>query len=254
MKLASFFLLALIATCSSGCGRKSSGAGELAYEKPNQSRAVQRSLREAGKAKVGDHQKALGSLGKTLVTADIYSSADTASRVYYKMKSDEFLVLRDTADEKFWRVLLQNGKDGYVLRSQVSRLPYMIHANSIANRSKSISASAFIGVPFRAGGTDLRAGIGNGEFVQQLELQKGISLPADPAVQVNFGTRVNRLEDLTSGDRLYFWSHRKNKVGLAGIYLGNGYMIIANPAHGKVESQYVGDKTWLKLLVAARRD
>jgi len=67
------------------------------------------------------------------------------------------------------------------------------------------------------------------------------------------GTPVTRLEDLQPGDRLYFWDAKRGMIGHTGIYLGGGYFVHSSRGHGGVNTDYLGQKKWLNILVAARR-
>lgn len=64
---------------------------------------------------------------------------------------------------------------------------------------------------------------------------------------------ITRYEDLQPGDRLYFWSTSRNKVGHTGIYLGNGYFSHSSTTNGGVATDNLGNPHWQKMLVAARR-
>ena len=77
--------------------------------------------------------------------------------------------------------------------------------------------------------------------------------PGPAAGQALVGKKTPRLEDLQSGDRLYFWENKRNKIGHTGIYLGNGYFVHSSRGHNGVATDYLGQQKWLKILVAARR-
>lgn len=64
---------------------------------------------------------------------------------------------------------------------------------------------------------------------------------------------ITKLEDLQKGDRLYFWSKSRNKIGHTGVYLGNGYFVHSSSGKGKVTTDYLATPKWLNILVAARR-
>src|SRR5579862_9228202 len=75
----------------------------------------------AGKVKIGK-------LGQALNDAAIYQRASMRSHVYYHVKAYEYLVLRESSYEGFYRVVLANGALGYIPEADVARLPYDVTA------------------------------------------------------------------------------------------------------------------------------
>ena len=66
--------------------------------------------------------------------------------------------------------------------------------------------------------------------------------------------RLNWLVDgAKAGDRLYFWDSKRGIVGHTGIYLGKGYFEHSSRTHRGVDTDYLGDPKWMRILVAARR-
>lgn len=209
----------------------------------------------------------LGKLGQALVKTAIYSRPVARARVYYRAKPYDYLVIQSAKTPSYYKVLLQNGTYGYVLASQVAKLPYDVTAEkntdfstrglyALSSRSRAAVANYslnFKGTPYKWGGNDPRAGIDCSGFIKFLYGQIGVSLPRTAAEQVHVGQRVARLEDLKPGDRLYFWSYKRNKIGHTGIYLGNGYFCHSSSNHGGVDTDYLGTQKWLSILVAARR-
>lgn len=210
----------------------------------------------------GADVRVLGKLGQALESTPIYSNADKGARVYYRVKQYEYLVVQDFKFPQWRKVLLQNGRFGYVPSDMVAELPYEVtmdaNARGAALSSRSGSAVAsqstrYIGTPYKWGGNNLQSGIDCSGFVKQLFGQIGVSLPRTAAAQVNVGKPIAKLEDLQAGDRLYFWDAKRGKVGHTGIYLGNGYFTHASSGKGQVSTDYLGAQKWLKILVAARR-
>jgi cell wall-associated NlpC family hydrolase len=214
-----------------------------------------------------DNKVVLGKLGQALEETKIYSKPNNTSRVYYKVKPYQYLVIRE-GNNKYHKVLLQNGQYGYVAASVVARLPYDVTADSRApsrsapNGEAIGSASSraaianyslkFTGTPYVWGGNDPQNGIDCSAFVKYLYGQIGVRLPRTAAEQVRVGTPIKRLEDLQPGDRLYFWSAKRNKIGHTGIYLGNGWFQHSSTNNKGVKSDFLSKK-WLDTLVAARR-
>lgn len=215
-----------------------------------------------------------GKLGQAIKDTKILSKP--GGRAYYSVKPYEYLVLRTSDKPSYYKVLLQNGRDGYVSSDAVARLPYDVMAPAQASAASSTSrfgsrtsatsrlssntraavanySLQFRGTPYEWGGNDPNRGIDCSGFVKYLYGQIGINLPRTAAEQVNVGTPITHLEDLQPGDRLYFWSSKRNRVGHTGIYLGNGYFCHASSNHSAVATDYLGTKHWLSILVAARR-
>lgn len=211
----------------------------------------------------------LGKLGQAIKETKILSKP--GGRAYYTVKPFEYLVLKTSDKPNTFKVLLQNGKDGYVNADDVAKLPYDVTrpaqtapttttrrsgTTTLTSRSRESVAQYslnFTGTPYKWGGNDPNKGIDCSAFVKYLYGQIGVNLPRTAAEQVNVGQPITRLEDLQPGDRLYFWSSSRNKIGHTGIYLGNGYFCHATSSKGKVTTDYLGTDKWMKILVAARR-
>lgn len=211
----------------------------------------------------------LGKLGQTLKATNIHSSATTRSRIYYRVKPYEYLVL-NTSKSKYWyTVLLQNGTNGYVRTDVVASLPWDVTidapkeapketrgATDLASRGRAAVANYglnFQGAPYKWGGNDPVNGIDCSAFVKFLYGQIGVNLPRTAAQQAYVGQPIYRLEDLKSGDRLYFWDSKRGKIGHTGAYLGNGYFVHSSSGRKGVATDYLGATKWRSILVAARR-
>lgn len=207
----------------------------------------------------------LGKLGQAVQAATIYTQPNTRSRAYYKVKPYQYLVVQNGSRPGWLQVLMENGAFGYIKSDFVAKFTYVVtldvpkgNRDYLALSSRSRAAAAqyglnFQGTPYKWGGNDPTRGIDCSGFVKFLYGQIGISLPRTAAEQVKVGQPVTRLEDLQAGDRLYFWDHKRNKVGHTGIYLGNGYFVHSSSGHNGVATDYLGSSKWMKILVAARR-
>ena len=208
----------------------------------------------------------LGKLGQALEKTPIYAGTTTRSRVYYKVQPFEYLVVKQTRKAEWIAVLLQNGHYGYVPTTKVATLPYEVTSDdqakvptgnpSLPSRSRAAIANYslnFLGTPYKWGGTDMQNGVDCSAFMKGIFAMGGMKLPRTAAEQVRVGKPVYRLEQLQPGDRLYFWSSKRNKVGHTGVYLGRGYFTHASSGNGKIVTSYLGSGSWLKTLVAARR-
>ena len=214
---------------------------------------------------LGDTQKiVLGKLGQALEPTAIKASPNIKSRTYYKVEPFEYLVIQASKYEAWLKVLLENGTYGYVRSEDVAKLPYEVTADQpvqsrnavLSSRTGSYVADRglqFQGVRYKWGGVDPQTGIDCSAFVKMLYGEVGQNLPRTAAEQALVGQPVRRLEDLRPGDRLYFWSKSRNKIGHTGVYLGQGYFVHSSMGKGQVTTDFLGAKNWMKILVAARR-
>ena len=168
--------------------------------------------------------------------------------------------------------MLQTGAYGYIPANYVAKLPYDVTADqprmpsyerdglALSSRGNSGLTRAdaahwslnFKGTPYKWGGNDPTRGIDCSAFVKFLYGQIGLQLPRTAAEQALVGAPIRRLENLQPGDRLYFWSYKRNMIGHTGLYLGNGYFVHSSTNHHGVDTDYLTQK-WLGILVAARR-
>lgn len=211
-------------------------------------------------------KKVLGKLGQATEKTPIYASMSSKSRVYYRVKAYEYLVVTSAPRDNWMKVLLQNGQYGYVPADTIAKLPYEVTTDVKAPRnSRSLGGSAtsrgaaaerglqFKGTPYVWGGNDMYRGVDCSAFVKNLFGDVGLNLPRTAAEQALVGQPITRLEDLQKGDRLYFWENKRNKIGHTGIYLGNGLFVHSSRGKNGVDTDYLGAPKWLKILVAARR-
>ncbi len=215
----------------------------------------------------------LGKMGQATAALSIYASPTTRSRVFYKAKAYEYLIVRTKTTKAGWvRILMANGVDAYAKKEKVAVLPYDIRAKEApaatsryASRSSAPasrggagstvvnSALGYRGTPYVWGGNSLTQGVDCSGFVKQLYGQVGVSLPRTAAEQALVGQAITRLEDLRAGDRLYFWERKRGIIGHTGIYMGNGYFVHSSRGKRGVATDYLGKPNWLRILVAARR-
>ncbi len=212
----------------------------------------------------------LGKLGQSVKSAVIYASASSRSRIYYRLKQWEYLVLNESQSKTYTRVLLKNGWFGYVRRDAVAVLPYEVtnsrpvvpqvvsaptrdHGSVTSRGAAAIEGLRYIGTQYKWGGNDPWNGIDCSAFVKFLNGKIGVNLPRTASEQAKVGQPIYRLEELIAGDRLYFWDHKRGKIGHTGMYLGNGYFVHSSSSKGGVSTDYLGAEKWRKILVSARR-
>jgi len=212
----------------------------------------------------GPKKVVLGKLGQATESTAIYASPTARSRVYYRVKPYDYLVVRKTRSSAWVQVLMQTGQYGYASTKAVAQLPYEVtqtpktttaRATLVSSRSANAVANYslnFIGTPYVWGGNDPNRGIDCSGFVKQMYGTIGKSLPRTAAEQAHVGQPITRLENLQSGDRLYFWDKKRGKIGHTGIYLGNGYFVHSSSGRGGVATDYLTQR-WQNILVSARR-
>lgn len=216
-------------------------------------------------------EKVIGRLGQALKAGAIYRSPTSKARIYYKVKTYEYLIVKATNSTAWLAVVMENGRLGYILKSRVATLPYNVTQGGVKTSRTTASRSGgsapassrgkiadyalnFVGTPYQWGGNHLQNGIDCSAFVQQLYGKIGVNLPRTAAEQAKVGKNITRMEDLQTGDRLYFWDAKRGKVGHTGIYMGNGYFVHSSTNNKGVDTDYLGEKRWRDKLVYARRD
>jgi cell wall-associated NlpC family hydrolase len=219
-------------------------------------------------ASVSEASRPIGQLGQAIENTTIHARADQNSRVLFREQQFNYLVVVPGPSQTWSRVLMQNMTHGYIRAAHVALLPYQVMDQSPGNGSRGSFtpgpstqlqsdlagyALNYKGVRYVWGGNSLSNGVDCSGFVKQLFGKIGENLPRTAAEQARVGSPVHRLEDLRPGDRLYFWSARRNRIGHTGIYLGNGFFVHASYSQKQVTTDFLGDPYWMRTLVAARR-
>jgi cell wall-associated NlpC family hydrolase len=217
-------------------------------------------------ASAGDKRPILGYLGQATSATRIYAAPNSHARIFSRIKANKYLVIKEGPKPGWYAVLLTNATYGFVPTKAVKELPYQVHPHDYSTRSSCTPqetelasrsgvanyALQFIGTPYKWGGTDENSGIDCSGFVKKMYGKIGVQLPRTAAEQVKVGQPVYRLEDLISGDRLYFWDASRGMIGHTGIYLGGGRFVHSSHGHHGVATDYLTAK-WRQILVAARR-
>ncbi|MBS1724169.1 MAG: trypsin-like peptidase domain-containing protein [Armatimonadetes bacterium] len=204
--------------------------------------------------------KVIGKLGQTIQPAGIYASADAHARVYYTTKKLQYIVVNPSSHDGWLTVLLQNGRNGYIIESLVLTLPYDVRVKEGSDQLGSRVATAaalYSDRPYKKGGMDLETGVDVPDFVRLVLAEVGQALPSTIADQSEVGTEIDRFEKLVPGDRLYFKDEESGDLVDTGIFLGfkdsSAYFIHASRKAGKVMIEDAALPEWRKVLVAARR-
>ena len=95
------------------------------------------------------------------------------------------------------------------------------------------AGEAYLGVPYKWGGTDPSVGFDCSGFVQQVYADLGIDLPRVSADQARAGEAVDGGLDAAQPGDLVFWRGGDSRPNHIGIYAGEGTMLVA-PSSGDV--------------------
>jgi gamma-D-glutamyl-L-lysine dipeptidyl-peptidase len=146
------------------------------------------------------------------------------------------------------RIALADGRLAWVQRGDVTLDDAPIPISALPALGK-----RFLGLPYLWGGTST-FGYDCSGFVQMLYRRAGVILPRDAQPQADWsGVVAVESKDLRPGDLLFFGSSPK-KITHTGMYIGDGEFINATVhEHPVVRIDKLGEPSWTKLLVAARR-
>ncbi|HWA81895.1 MAG TPA: M56 family metallopeptidase, partial [Fimbriimonadaceae bacterium] len=197
----------------------------------------------------GVAKRVLGQLAQATEACSIHLKPKADTQVLYKVKPYDYLVA--VSYNAGWdKILLQNGTYGYAQRSKIAHLPYQVTAGDAWSPER---LRAFAKIPMKATsyiGRPIDSKLRGGGFIHEVF---GDKVPADVGKQSESGKPVTRLEELKAGDRVYFWDDKADRIGWGGVFIGSGYFVGPLPGHREIAVAYLGEKKWLKSLVAARR-
>lgn len=112
-------------------------------------------------------------------------------------------------------------------------------------------AQAYIGTPYRNGGTTSR-GMDCSGLVYTVYRAFGIALPRTSSSQASFGRPVERSQ-LQPGDLVFFATSGGRRVTHVGIYSGHGEFIHASTRSRRVRFDRLDERYFRKRFVTARR-
>lgn len=112
------------------------------------------------------------------------------------------------------------------------------------------SARDYLGVPYRLGGTSIRAFDCSG-FVREVFRSVGIDLPRTAREQFKAGREVDR-DEISYGDLVFFKTY-SSYPSHVGIYIGNNYFIHASTKNGKVRIDSLDEPYYSKRFIGAKR-
>ncbi|NPA51860.1 MAG: C40 family peptidase [Aquificae bacterium] len=111
-------------------------------------------------------------------------------------------------------------------------------------------AIGLLGIQYKFGGQSVR-GMDCSAFVQKVYAMLGIQLPRTARYQAQFGLFVNR-ENLKPGDLLFFRTYARFPSHV-GIYIGEGKMIHASSAGGRIIISNIDKDYYLRHFLFAKR-
>ncbi|MFM9873683.1 MAG: hypothetical protein ACKVQS_09500 [Fimbriimonadaceae bacterium] len=77
-------------------------------------------------AELDQERISVGILGQSIEECKIYSSMDENSKILWHLKAYQDIIINKTMSEKWYGVLLQNGKTGFILKKSVAEFPYEV--------------------------------------------------------------------------------------------------------------------------------
>jgi cell wall-associated NlpC family hydrolase len=138
-------------------------------------------------------------------------------------------------------------------RSTAEERPAPNTETSLAHPDGYAIASAALrlqGVPYRAGGSDLR-GFDCSGLVQYVLAQSGVAMPRIVREQYEVGARV-RLDELEPGDLVFFTTEGR-RVSHVGIAIGGDQFVHAPNSRGNVRVDSLATGYWGERIKGARR-
>jgi len=198
-----------------------------------------------------------GKLGAVIVSmAQIFAQPGPGRVLFDKAtRGTELLVLGQAGD--YYGVLMADGSIGYLLKKAVGlteRVLTVIRPTPPPEPAVSPvieTAYQYLGIPYRYGGR-LPANVDCSLLTQTVFARHGIKLPRTAADQYKVGRPV-AVQDLQSGDRLYFYNKSGTKIGHTGIYIGGGKFIHASANRGRVAVDELTNPTYWTIYAGARR-
>jgi len=159
--------------------------------------------------------------------AHIYGVKDTEYGPIKTVPYGSMVQLLDASDERWIKIALPDGSEGYIQKGDVAEEPKLSHKSELVAFSQK-----FLGLPYTWGGRS-SFGYDCSGFVQMLYSHIGIELQRDARQQVLDKRLVTTtLDQLELGD-LLFWGKSEQKILHVGMYIGNNQFIHATSRENK---------------------
>jgi cell wall-associated NlpC family hydrolase len=160
--------------------------------------------------------------GETGVTGDIVAGC---------------ILQKDGESGKYVKVLLPDGRSGYVPGSSVENLEVWENNHNGNPEDICISASSLLGIPYLWGGNTPKGADCSG-FVQSVFFMNGIILQRDASLQALHGQQIDLSDNfsrLLPGDLLFFGPTRNGKPRVTHVAIYKGNM------------EYIHSSGWVKI-------
>lgn len=200
--------------------------------------------------------KAVPKSGVYVTTADTIARAD-ASNQYKKVltlkKGTRVQLTHEKQDgAKVWyKVVLANGKKGYVLSNYLTRSTGKSVAAEapVAGGSGGVvkTAMGLRGIPYRFGGTTT-SGFDCSGFTQYAFKKNGKSVPRTTGAQYQ---QSKKIASPAPGDLVFFHNTYKRGISHVGIYIGNNQFVHAGGKKSEVVS--LNNSYWKSKFNSFRR-
>ena len=142
-------------------------------------------------------------------------------------------------------------KPQVVYRPVVTAAPQML---SQAAENVLFRAIGLVGTPYRWGGNTPDSGFDCSGLIGYVYRDAaGISLPRSTRDMITIGAPDVRLEQLQSGDLVFFATSGGSQVSHAGIYVGEGRFVHAPATGGTVKLDSLNKPYWQKAYLNAKR-
>ncbi|MBN2517063.1 MAG: C40 family peptidase [Deltaproteobacteria bacterium] len=181
---------------------------------------------------------------------DAYHYVDSTK--LYKVRFGNFL-FRDDAHREAVLLKAMGVIDGFyiVSPSEYSIVKGQKYGQSYVRSELVKTAKAFIGIPYRWGGSSFKKGFDCSGLAMAVYKLNGLNLPRTSRQQYQTGVCITR-KDLSRGDLVFFDTSGGGNVSHVGIYVGDGKFIHA-PKKGKtVRVSSLSSRYYSKRYVGAR--
>ncbi len=187
----------------------------------------------------------------------VYASpeVDAASRVTDVVNGSVLQVADTCGGSEFVKVKVPFGREGYILRSEVT--PVGEFGSAGCDKQRVIEfACRMMGQPYLWGGTSQK-GVDCSGLTKAAYLSEGVILPRNASQQARIGVGVDKdaIDSFEPGDLLFFGNSATGRVNHVGLYMGDGRFIHCS-GRVKVNSLRRGDAAYtpLSLLCVRRLD
>lgn len=180
---------------------------------------------------------------------NVRATPSTTSDILTKLTWGTLVDIVELGDE--WTKITYNGQEAYVATPYITYPAFRFTASDVTSSHLMELVQPLLKTRYIAGGST-PDGFDCSGFTLYVYQQLGITLPRTSEEQFTIGQEVP-LEQLQSGDLLFYDSLKKGKISHVAMYIGDGMIVHANGAevrYEKVENMhklypYYGAKRYL---------